>query len=320
MRKRRKKVKIAKRIKKASLVQRLKKAASRSKKKKKVTRRPSNRLNNLRKKTKLKNKHSLLRFIPTSTTLTHSLDMISGMTENPKFSFIAPAIRDYYYEDFYHNIKSFNSVSFEIIFVGDKKPLRQMPDNFHYIETSVKPSQCYEIAARRAKGEFLVMTGDDLRYSKECFDNMIGSCEALDMDKTFIFFIHIKPGGKKEKIGGVKTSNGVWLTASSHVMKRSIWLDLGGCDRKMGYGGACHDIQQRLYAMGHKSFVAKNCFSTEIENSILMGGSSMKRLMLRYYDDKEPLQCWTYYDDGREPERIPSEPYDDEDILIKDQY
>ena len=266
-------------------------------------------------------KSSPRNIIPKSTTLTYSLDILSGMTENPKFSFIAPAIRDYYYEDFYNSIKSFNSVSFEIIFVGDKKPLRQMPDNFHYIETRVKPSQCFEIAARRAKGEFLVMTGDDMRYNKGCFDNMIASCETLDMDKTFILFSHILPGGRKEKLGGMKTPNGQWLTSASHVMKRSVWLDMGGSDRRMGIGGMVHDIQKRLYSMGHKSFIAQNCFSTEIENSLLMGGGSgLLRLHLRCRDRQvgEPLVFWTHVD-GTEPKRIPSVPFDNENILIKDQ-
>lgn len=62
-----------------------------------------------------------------------------------------------------------NNINYEVIFVGDVKPPYPMPKNFTHIYATVKPTQCYEIAFRHAKGELIGWMADDSDYNASKF-------------------------------------------------------------------------------------------------------------------------------------------------------
>jgi len=82
----------------------------------------------------------------------------------PIISLLASAHRTDLWLDWYKSIGD-NQISFEVIFVGPNKPDFQLPDNFYFIESHVKPPQCWEIAARRAEGKYLLFLGDDVFFN-----------------------------------------------------------------------------------------------------------------------------------------------------------
>lgn len=56
-------------------------------------------------------------------------------------------------------------VDAEIIVVGPNPPDYKLPSNLIYIQTNdIKPSQCVEIAIRKAQGDFIAVTADDVVF------------------------------------------------------------------------------------------------------------------------------------------------------------
>ena len=98
---------------------------------------------------------------------------------DPIFSIIAPAIRPENYKRFYHYISQDTKVPFEIIFVGHKPPTEFVGENFNYIYSRVKPAQCIELAAREAKGEYLIPSCDDCYFSEKFLDKFYWGITSL---------------------------------------------------------------------------------------------------------------------------------------------
>jgi len=78
-------------------------------------------------------------------------------------SIVSSASRPELWLDWYSCIGD-NNIDFEVVFVGPNTPDFILPDNFHFIKTDVKPTQCWEIATRYAIGEYLVFLGDDIFF------------------------------------------------------------------------------------------------------------------------------------------------------------
>jgi hypothetical protein len=94
---------------------------------------------------------------------------------NIQFSLIAPSIRPNLWKQFYNSIKN-TKIVYEVIFVGPISPKEKLPENFRWITTNVKPSQCTHIGFLEAKGEIVSLTADDAVYfspnGKSALDNM----------------------------------------------------------------------------------------------------------------------------------------------------
>ncbi len=248
------------------------------------------------------------------------IDMVDYNRDAPLFSFIAPAIRDYMYEDYYKNVYS-RDIPFEIVFVGHKPPLKKMPDNFRYIETDVKPSQCYEIAARQSKGEFLILTGDDCRYNANFLGKMLLRCQGMDMDSNFIIFRHYQSSGKKIRVDGPVVNGRKWYNSVAHLIKKDVWDKIGGFDRRYWGLGMCIDQQLRLHKLGFEVVIVDECVAMEVENSVIMGETGIVRCSIRDSeirsksgDDWDPwIKKNSVWD------RIPFLPFVDKDILTVSQ-
>ena len=110
------------------------------------------------------------------------------MVNRPKISLIGPSIRPELWKQFCDSLTN-NTVSYEVVFVGPKGPICEMPSNFRWINSSVKPSQCTHIAFMEAKGEYVSLTADDARYftpnGKGALDNMIEFIEKFPSDKNY---------------------------------------------------------------------------------------------------------------------------------------
>jgi len=155
----------------------------------------------------------------------------------PTISILGSAARPNLWLDWYKSIGD-NQIPFEVIFVGPNRPNFQLPDNFYFIESHVKPMQCIEIAARNASGECLIPVADDmffeppnplgtlytdfLSYNTE---KLMLSCRlrcsnAKDSVKTYDKAIHF-PGGT--------TTEDVVMPAG-FLMYNSYYKYLGGAD------------------------------------------------------------------------------------------
>ncbi len=88
-----------------------------------------------------------------------------------KISIICSSRRPYLWMELYNQIH-LDNVDYEIIFIGPFKPRFKMPKNSRFIHTIVKPSQCFEIACRSSKGEFILgPLADDVKTDQS---NILG--------------------------------------------------------------------------------------------------------------------------------------------------
>jgi hypothetical protein len=70
-----------------------------------------------------------------------------------------------------------NKTTFEICFVGPNLPDFDLPDNFLFTQSQVKPAQCYEAAFRMCSGELVGWIADDCDYN----DPALNCPNALDI-------------------------------------------------------------------------------------------------------------------------------------------
>lgn len=89
---------------------------------------------------------------------------MSELSSLPIVSVISSAARPDNWLALYSKIQD-TSVPFEVVFVGPNKPSYILPENFEFVQTNVKPVQCYEVAARVARGRYLVPIADDCFFT-----------------------------------------------------------------------------------------------------------------------------------------------------------
>jgi hypothetical protein len=88
-----------------------------------------------------------------------------------KIGVYCSSIRPHLWGDLYKTLSN-NDVDFNLCIAGPCPPMETLPGNVKYISTSVKPSQCWFIAANNTKGDYLLWTTDDIRYSNGALDNL----------------------------------------------------------------------------------------------------------------------------------------------------
>ena len=146
-----------------------------------------------------------------------------------------------------------NKVPFEVIFVGPTPPTFELPDNFVYIESNVKPVQCCEIAVRASLGSYIALVADDLTflgdapldrlyelYQRANDKKVVISCQCwmdgVDLTRAHYLF--------KERYG-VNI-----ITAVAGLMSKEFFFEVGGYDRNFVYAFAIEDLILRVYASG----------------------------------------------------------------------
>ena len=85
---------------------------------------------------------------------------------------ICPSNRPEYWKDLYDNL-SHNKAEFNLTIVGPKEPLHDLPKNFKYIKSNVKPAQCSFIAMNNVDGEYLLPIADDISFDPGLLDCMV---------------------------------------------------------------------------------------------------------------------------------------------------
>ena len=66
-----------------------------------------------------------------------------------------------------------NNVDFNLCIAGPYPPIDELPGNVKYIQTNVKPAQCFFIAANNVKGDYITPMSDDIIFSPGFLDDMV---------------------------------------------------------------------------------------------------------------------------------------------------
>jgi GT2 family glycosyltransferase len=219
----------------------------------------------------------------------------------PLISFLCSSIRIHNWERIYTNLSEENNIPFEIVFIGPHSPegIYKLPDNCKFIQTSVKPSQCIEIAARNAMGEYLIIMQDDIILDKH-FLNKVGKwMSKLNMKDTLIGFrynyVRDSTYGNKYSTYNIIPDDdslqffGVFTAGVNPMFKKEIWHKLGGIDRRFDYTWCDIDMIFRFYEYGFHPFLTPDCIMVEVRlhkkslfySSVKQAGELMNSMWLK---------------------------------------
>lgn len=178
------------------------------------------------------------------------------MNRQAIISVFGPANHTWLWSRLYDSLSS-NEVPFEIIFVGDQQLQGfTLPDNFHFIYSEVKPAQCAEIARRYTTGDLIMPIADDLVFSEHALDTIYRTFLRLDNGKAIVspryYFndqIYTDP-----KCHFWDSDLDSPLLPVAGLVKRKMWEQLGGIDRR--FIASCWDIDMamRMLEIGAKVF------------------------------------------------------------------
>ena len=233
----------------------------------------------------------------------------------PIISVIGTAIKTQYWLEFHSILSDGNDIPFEIVFVGNVRPSFSLPENFIYIYSEAEPMQCMEIACRNSKGEYVMITADDLLLPPMMLNTMYSFVRRMLNDKTVVMarFADTIDGSPCDQLSVFDTRNpDSPIVGVNTIIKRSVWQALGGLDRRfLGINGGV-DIQMRVYEAGGHPFIVPNCLTREKPHSDV-------RLIDKYVDPdfKTLYSFWVLPDGSTSRKRLDSvQPYLDHEIPI----
>ena len=243
----------------------------------------------------------------------------------PIISVISPAINANYWGEFYHYFTIGNFIPWEIVFVGPKAPDFPLPENFRHIQVNFKLTQCLEIAAMEARGEYLVIIPDDVIVLPGVLDwahlfknrlppfSIVGVRYGKDV------------GGERKELND-KCALIVSDLASPVIpicgmIRKSEWVELGGIDSQFVVSCGDMDLYMRAFARGGCPFISPD--SVIFEREVAAGGTRItKKFRHDYY---LVVDQWTNRDangiviEYRKQRKDPIIPFDHETIMDYDQ-
>lgn len=236
------------------------------------------------------------------------------MSEKPIISVVAAAVRPQFWMELYDSLTCANQVPFELVFCGNKRPDFELPENFHFIYSEVKPAQCWEIASRHAIGEYIMHIADDFLYSEGTLNWLYFWARRLKDRRVIVSCRYKNNGIIQDEALCFNTSNPDSPIALNHgLMRRDTWEEIGGIDRRFISLYWDLDIFMRIYKIGGFPFISPNSIAEERSGNDLLGG---------YLPiDRELLDSFWITADGSysETRLAPVEPFDDKDIITVSQ-
>ncbi|KKM86888.1 hypothetical protein LCGC14_1274460 [marine sediment metagenome] len=195
---------------------------------------------------------------------------------NPVISCFGAAIRTDKWIRFYDSLST-NKTSFEVIFIGDKRPDFTLPDNMRFIYSTVKPAQCAHIGFLYAKGDYFVHAVDDCVYNDRALDRLLKTLRKQGEDKTYVtpryktFRPYKKRGRKREQLAGfvrIKPKKGKHpLLPVGGIISRKLWEKIDGVDRRFICSDWEFDQAMRLWQAGGQVTICKKAMITEIRET-----------------------------------------------------
>ena len=235
----------------------------------------------------------------------------------PIVSIISSASRPENWMGLYESLGK-NDVSVELVFVGPNAPKYDLPDNFHFIKSNVKPAQCYEIASRHAKGEYIHFVTDDVIYLTENpIDKLYEVHKANEYQNLVVSCMYDFPKGWNRFFSGDMDSP---LSALCWMMPAKLWRELGGVDRR--FIAVCWDMDMSMRVLAGGGEVVMS--DVYIDEKIDMPDKPRSRGSNLYSDhlatDRALLdRIWSTDGKVHFNRTIPFEPLSDENILTRSQ-
>ena len=200
-----------------------------------------------------------------------------------------------------------NNVRFNVCITGPCPPIEPLPGNVKYIQTNVKPSQCFFIAANNTMGDYILLSADDCRYSDGALDDLIKII--TDKNKSMVSSVFL---------GSCEEHHIFTLDPSHYPHTRSIRLPFPllvsplmkredfnniGIDRNFIALFFELDILFEFISLGGKTIVSENSSCTELANSL-----HLVNIANGHGDYARLVDMWIENDKIRNHRRVPAEP------------
>jgi len=237
-----------------------------------------------------------------------------------KISLFATAARPQNWEMFYETIGE-NEVPWEVVFVGPNPPDYELPDNFVYVKSNVKPAQCAEIAIRHASGDLIMWVCDDMRFTTDHpLDEMYRVYNEADDELTVVSTIlnDADDPNWNHFYAGDTTSPEVAICG---MMSKRVWLDVGGVDRR--FVALTWDLDVTLGVISRGGKVVYSDVHVDMDYVLPDDPTSQGTILhneQRWWDRQFLDGVWTENGKVRTERAGPHEPFDDKDLLTKSQH
>lgn len=220
-------------------------------------------------------------------------------------SLCASAVRPWLWKEFYYSTLS-NNMRVEIVFVGDVMPEYDLPDNFKFIYSPVKPAQCWEIAIRKASGRYISLTADDAEYTEGSLDKMVKYMDSRFNNKIVGSFQTIENGHLITSDHQYKGK----LMAPFFVFKKDYYTYIGGADKRFIGGMFENDIIMRVHEDGGNVHICQDAF-VKVDHLFKHDGKSRQNEF--HFNYSFPLFESLWVDLEHRTDAL--QPFDDKDIM-----
>lgn len=220
--------------------------------------------------------------------------------KDPKISIVLSAIRTQWWQEFISSLEN-NKISYEIIFVGNKRPsyrdycFSELNENkILWLYSPTCPAECYNIGFNCARGELINWSADDCTYSEGALDKAYDFYRSFNDTKKVIAFNCIENGSPTSHGHRLDKSDSP-LMAPIGMMNRKLLLKLGGYDKNFYCGQSENDIAMRVYELGGSVEICKEAI-VEIEHNKKHKGKSIFRtedgFPYHQRDRDYLMKCW----------------------------
>jgi len=151
--------------------------------------------------------------------------------------------------DLYKSIGE-NDVEFELIFVGPNKPDYRLPNNFRFIRSLVKPTQCLEIALRNTTADLVMNMADDCIFKgSRPLDRLYETYKNYNNNKIILSCKYMLNGedlSESAHFDGISSP----VMPLCGLMSRNLLMSVGGLDKNfIAIMWDC-DIAMRVHSLG----------------------------------------------------------------------
>jgi GT2 family glycosyltransferase len=168
---------------------------------------------------------------------------------NPKISIFSSAHRPQNWMDLYKSIGE-NDVEFELVFVGPNKPDYRLPNNFRFIRSLVKPTQCLEIALRNTTADLVMPIADDCMFKgSRPLDRLYETYKNNNNDKIILSCRYMLNGEDQSECAHFDGISSPVMPLCG-LMSRNLLMSVGGLDKNfIAIMWDC-DIAMRVHSLG----------------------------------------------------------------------
>jgi hypothetical protein len=185
------------------------------------------------------------------------------ISEKPIVSIFGSSARPFLWDKLIKSLEK-ETLSFEIIYTGPA-PINLDP-RVRYIKSFFKPTQCMQISALFAKGDFLLHIVDDLIFCEnKPLTNLLDEYKQNYQNKEVILSTKLKRNGIKYDDNNYflyKNDQNSFIPISLFI-KKSFFLELGGFDKSFITCMADADLIYRAVSSNKAAFYFSNVFVEE---------------------------------------------------------